>query len=264
MNKKIENGINILNEVTINLLNFNYLAIYLAKQSDINALKTLKLIILAYENKLLKKDFNINCIRNCIPISLEDTSIKKENIIGNLSLNPQHLGLLLMEFIIKNYKIDLSIEPLNNSNTYFDYWIKSFEHIENDQDLFYKRYDLIDKKLEIINYMIQNNLLDNNQINILLSSFNHCLSNEYNYTRNQLFIMKNICDKLKINEEDLENLKHQDLAQININQSIIDNSNLLNKQEIMKLELENFILGEDQCSYMLNQIPILTKKDIIK
>ena len=47
MNCYVESGIAILNDTTKDLNNLNELGIYLAKQTDIDALKSLKLLILA-------------------------------------------------------------------------------------------------------------------------------------------------------------------------------------------------------------------------
>ena len=55
-----ENGIDTLNYVTKDLDNLDDLGIYLAKETDINALKILKFIILVGRCNYLKKDFNIN------------------------------------------------------------------------------------------------------------------------------------------------------------------------------------------------------------
>ena len=56
MNAYVKSGIDILNDTTKDLKNLNELGIYLAKQTDINALKSLKLLILASENSMLEKD----------------------------------------------------------------------------------------------------------------------------------------------------------------------------------------------------------------
>lgn len=64
MNAYVKSGIDILNDTTKDLKNLNELGIYLAKQTDINALKSLKLLILASENSMLDKDFDINSVKS--------------------------------------------------------------------------------------------------------------------------------------------------------------------------------------------------------
>ena len=175
MNCYVKNGIAILNDTTKDLKNLNKLGIYLAKQTDIDALKSLKLLILASENSMLDKDFDINSVKSYTETFMRDTYKRNESVVGNLSMNPQNIGLELMDYILKNYKIDLTVQPYDSGYTIFDFWARSFARIEDDQDTFYKRYDMIDKKLEIASYMIQNGLLDVSQIDFLLTSFDRCI-----------------------------------------------------------------------------------------
>ena len=105
----VENSINILNDVTEKLNNLNSLGIYLSNQTDFNALKTLKLIILASEAKKLNKQFDINFISTTTENNYSNYK-SKETIFTNLALNPQNFALELVEYIIKNYPVDLSFQ----------------------------------------------------------------------------------------------------------------------------------------------------------
>ena len=68
---------------------------------------------------------------NKIPSFLEDLSNYLCGI-RNLSMNPQYLGLELMEFVLHNYNVDLKKKPYEYSKyTTFDYWIRQFSGIEN-------------------------------------------------------------------------------------------------------------------------------------
>lgn len=87
MQNYVRSGVAILNDITKNLKNLNNLGIYLSKQTDINALKTLKLLILASETKRLNKPFDINATNTYIYLKEELTGIvheQKENVVGNL------------------------------------------------------------------------------------------------------------------------------------------------------------------------------------
>ena len=64
MNCYVRSGISILNDTTKDLKNFNELGIYLAKQTNVDALKSLKLIILASKANVMDKDFDINSVNS--------------------------------------------------------------------------------------------------------------------------------------------------------------------------------------------------------
>ena len=255
MNAYVKSGIDILNDTTKDLKNLNELGIYLAKQTDINALKSLKLLILASENSMLDKDFDINSVKSYTKTIIDVTHKINESVIGNLSMNPQNIGLELMDYILKHYKIDLTVQPYDSGYTIFDFWARSFARIEDDQDIFYKRYDMI-KKLEIASYMIQNGLLDANQIDFLLTSFDRCIQRKHSYTREQLLRMKEIFDSIKLKEQ----------LELNVANLITQNKIELNcsKDELFRDELSNYQMLNDQCIYMFQTIPTLVKKKVIR
>ena len=116
-------------------------------------------------------------------------------------MNPQNYGLEVMDFIIRNFKVNLTLEPFDSGYTIFDYFIRSFSLIEDDENLFYKRYDMIDKKLEIVNFMIGNNILNSNQIYQIKENFDQCINNKFSYTSEQLSKMRIIIDKTNNFEE---------------------------------------------------------------
>ena len=275
MNCYVKSGIAILNDTTKDLKNLNELGIYLAKQTDINALKSLKLLILASENSMLDKDFDINSIKSYTETFMRDTYKRYESVVGNLSMNPQNIGLELMDYILQNYKVDLTVQPYDSVYTIFDFWARSFARIEDDQDIFYKRYDMIDKKLEIASYMIQNGLLDVNQIDFLLTSFDRCIQRKYFYTKEQLLRMQEIFNSIKLKEQlelNVANLITQNKIELNCSkdelikklsstESQAESSS--NKRDSWD-ELSNYQMLNDQCVYMLQTIPTLVKKKVIK
>ena len=84
MNCYAKSGIAILNDTTKDLKNLNELGIYLAKQTDIDALKSLKLLILASENSMLDKDFDINSIKSYTETIMRDTYKRYESVVGRI------------------------------------------------------------------------------------------------------------------------------------------------------------------------------------
>lgn len=275
MNCYVKSGIAILNDTTKDLKNLNELGIYLAKQTDIDALKSLKLLILASENSMLDKDFDINSVKSYTETFIRDTYKRNESVVGNLSMNPQNIGLELMNYILKNYKIDLTVQPYDSGYTIFDFWARSFARIEDDQDTFYKRYDMIDKKLEIASYMIQNGLLDVSQIDFLLTSFDRCIQRKHSYTREQLLRMQKIFDSVKLKEQlelNVANLITQNKIELNCSKDELVKKLLSIESQVESSsnrrdswdELSNYQMLNDQCVYMLQTIPTLVKKKVIK
>lgn len=275
MNAYVKSGISILNDTTKDLKNLNELGIYLAKQTDIDALKSLKLLILASENSLLDKEFDINSIKSYTKIIMRNTYKRNETVIGNLSMNPQNIALELMDYILHNYKVDLTVQPYDSGYTIFDFWARSFARIEDDQDTFYKRYDMIDKKLEIASYMIQNGLLDVSQIDFLLTSFDRCIQRKHSYTREQLLRMQEIFDSVKLKEQlelNVANLITQNKIELNCSKDELVKKLLSIESQVESSsnrrdswdELSNYQMLNDQCVYMLQTIPTLVKKKVIK
>lgn len=279
MNYYVKSGIDILNDTTKDLKNLNELGIYLAKQTDIYALKSLKLLILASENSMLEKDFDINNVKSYTKPIMRDTYMPgiykiNESVVINLSMNPQNTGLELMDYILKNHKIDLTVNLHNNGYTIFDFWARSFARIEDNQDIFYKRYDMIDKKLEIVSYVIQNELLDVNQIDFLLTSFDRCIQRKHSYTKEQLLKMKEIFDNIKLKEQlelNVANIITQNKIKLNCSKAEFikelspteSQVNFSSRRNFWN-ELSNYQMLSDQCEYMLQTIPILVKKKVIK
>lgn len=275
MNCYVKSGIAILNDTTKDLKNLNELGIYLAKQTDIDALKSLKLLILASENSMLDKYFDINSVKSYTETFIRDTYKRNESVVGNLSMNPQNIGLELMDYILKNYKIDLTVQPYDSGYTIFDFWARSFARIEDDQDTFYKRYDMIDKKLEIASYMIQNGLLDVSQIDFLLTSFDRCIQRKHSYTREQLLRMQEIFDSVKLKEQlelNVANLITQNKIELNCSKDELVKKLLSIESQVESSsnrrdswdELSNYQMLNDQCVYMLQTIHTLVKKKVIK
>lgn len=275
MNCYVRSEIAILNDTTKELENLNELGIYLAKQTDIDALKSLKLLILATDNSRLNKAFDINSIKTYIETFGNDKYKRNESIIGNLSMNPQNVGLELMEYILHHYKVDLDVQPYDSGYTIIDFWARSFARIEDDQDIFYKRYDMIDKKLDIATFVIQNNLLDVNQLDFLLTAFDRGIQRKHSYSKEQLLRMKEIFNNIKLQEQvqlNVSSLLNSHQAELSCSKDDIVKKVLSGTQLFVSSykekssydELLNYEMINDQCIYMLQTIPTLVKNKIIK
>ena len=64
-----------------------------------------------------------------------------------------------------------------------------------------KRTFLINKKLDIISYIIDLELLSNEDIKSLIDALEICVENKFSYTNEQLFIIKEIINTLRKKEE---------------------------------------------------------------
>lgn len=134
---------------------------------------------------------------------------------------------------------------------------------------------MIDKKLEITSYMIRNGLLDVDQTDFLLALFDRCIKRKHSYTGEQLLRMQEIFNSIKLKEQ----------LELNVTSLITQNKIKLNcsKEEAIKKilsiesqvesssnrkdswnELSNYQMGNGQCVYMLQTIPTLVKKKVIK
>ncbi len=279
MNCYVESGIHILNDTTKDLENLNELGIYLARETNVDALKSLKLIVLASETKLLEKSFDINYVKtytNSFENSIYNSIYKRnETVFGNLAVNPQNFGLELADYILHNYKVDLGIEPFTSGYTIFDFFARSFARIEYDEDPFYKRYDMIDKKLDMVSYMLDYELLDNSQTDLLLTCFDRCIQNKYHYTKEQLLKMKEMINQvdskqqIRLTIEDLfkQNKIKSDYSKEELSKKLLSANKDNNKScDITKSfsRLENYCMLNDQCTYMLRTIPRLVKEKVIK
>lgn len=277
MNCYVESGIHILNDTTKDLENLNELGIYLARETNVDALKSLKLIVLASETKLLEKSFDINHVKTYTN-SFENSIYKRnETVFGNLAVNPQNFGLELADYILHNYKVDLGIKPFTSGYTIFDFFARSFVRIEYDEDSFYKRYDMIDKKLDMVSYMLDYELLDNSQTDLLLTCFDRCIQNKYHYTKEQLLKMKEMINQvdskqqIRLTIEDLfkQNKIKSDYSKKELSKKLLSankDKDVNKPSDITKSfsRLKNYCMQNDQCTYMLRTIPMLVKEKVIK
>lgn len=253
--------------ITKDLEDYNELGIYLSKQTSINALKTLKLLILGVESGCLKKNLDINALRktqDAIPTDIYHT---KENIVSNLSENPQYFALELLDFITRNFEVDWHLETYG-VYTIFDYFLRALEQIEYDQAPFYKRYDMVDKRLDMIDFMVEKNLLDFNQLGNINNKFTSRIeSSEFSsYTKEQLLRMEIIVNKTKTIRNTITNLKNAGIIDSSLNPKAIYQTLSVDKDErrrIMFQELENYHLINDQCTYMNDNVRELIKQKVI-
>lgn len=278
MQNYVRSGVAILNDITKDLKNLNNLGIYLSRQTDINALKTLKLLILASQTKRLNKPFDINATNIYIYLKEELTGIehkRKENVVGNLSLNPQNFALELMEYVIKNYPVNLKFECYG-IYSFLDVWNRSFKRMDfDDMDHFYKRYDMIDKKMDLLEFMVLNGLLGKRQIFELLRTYEFCLNSDNKFSKDQLQRMQytiNRIEQFNGLHKKISALRSITKEEREMRHDEIDNIMGISRKPKLEIydsckhnaehEIQNYIMQNDQCSYMLNTLPILIKKKL--
>ena len=276
MQDYVKSGISILNDVTKDLENLNGLGIYLSKQANIDALKTLKLMVLANETGRLdrKLDINSTMILKEKPNHIEYN--QKENIIGNLSMNSHNFALEFFEYISKNYSIDYDF-TCYGIYSILENWLRSFRLMHSyEEDMFYKRYDMVDKKMDIIEFSIRNGLLKQKQIEDIFHVYNFILESDNKFSKEQLQrIEKTLItmvpyyklQKRISNSKDLtqkQKNKEHDIIDKNFNMHRKPNKELFKDvRENASKELEKYRMHNDQCAYILYEIPELIKTKTI-
>lgn len=116
--------------------------------------------------------------------------------------------------------------------------------------------------------MIRNGLLDVNQIDFLLTSFDKCIQNKHFYTREQLLRMQEIFNSIKSKEQlelNVSKLITQNKIELNCSRDelikkLSSNINQVEPTSDSFRELLDYQMLNDQCLYMLKTIPTLVKK----
>lgn len=257
MTEGVKNAITIFNNVTKDLKNYNKLGVYLAEERDIDALKTLKLLLLLDKSGKLLKEVDVNFLCSYIYRGVQ----QKENIVSCLAINPQNYALEIFDYIVKNYDVKYNFTYLTGESI-IDLWLNSFINIDDDcENIFYKRYDMIDYKLEIIDYLVSNRLLSKNQVNRVRNQYKYLLENSHAFSKEQLWkikyfidIQKYIC-KLEgiMNDKSFKGLSGGSLYSSQDDEITI-------KRRAKKELLEDYRLSYDQVSYIEYEIPRLIKE----
>ena len=105
-----------------------------------------------------------NRLRKLIINYIKRSKGKNENIFGNLAMNSQQTALDLFEYIVNNYKVNWNFECYG-SYSIFELWQRSFKRMDYDvNDLFYKRFDMIDKKFDILDFAVNNGCFKKDEI----------------------------------------------------------------------------------------------------
>ena len=254
---------------TKELTNLNELGIYLAKQDNSRALKTLKLMLLAHEANYIRKDFDLTFVLTHSPISHAEPEEACETVVSNLAFNPHNLALDLMEYIIRKYPVDFSIKP-SGVYTFFELWMRSFQRIEYDEDPFYRRYDMVDKKLNIIKYLVSSELLNPEDIDTLYTIFSRCIENPYGYSLENLRKMEDIRRDIRLRDT-FSSLKGWanssqealiDKAYERVKMTVFEEE--VKPDELSAFHLEEMEVSLDMHSYIQNTVPDLIRQKKIK
>lgn len=277
MQEYVRASIRLLNDITVDLDNLNNLSMYLSKQTDINALKVLKLIVLASETNRLIKPFDINYSSKYVyfsePLTKREYKIN-QSIVGNLSLNPQNIALDLMDYIVKNYYVDLSFECYGIYSI-IENWLRSFLRMDyDDMDMFYKRYDMLDKKIDMLEFMIFNGLLKEEQIKCLLNTYKKCLNKKNVFSKEQLhkmeymiYIISQFSDKrnvIHIRQKSKEVIENDEINDVICVRKTPNFSIYERCKQNAELKLQNYIMQNDQCVYIVGPLENMIKSKTIR
>lgn len=237
---------------TSNLKNLNGLSIYLAKDTNPTSLNILKLILLLYKTNIANNmKLDINAVRE---ITINEQKVQ-ESIASSLMNNPQNYALEILELLVKYYDVDLDNTRISGKTSFFNFAV-SMMKIEERNHPFYHRYDMTDKKLDIIEFVIKYSLATEEDLDDIHTVLNRCLENKYGYTDYQLLRMKNIHDYINL----IDSLKGK---------GILESSGLVQAKDKYDVtlypteEIGKIGLVNDDCQYILNRIPNLIANGII-
>ena len=274
-------GVRILRTATEDLNTYNNLAVYLANQHDYFSLITLKFIILTNSLGLLDKPFDINHVKTTTEDFEQYSKTTNETIIGNLAENPSNYGLELMEYIIKHYPVNLEVIPLiespnNGTRDIIARFADTLANMESDSSKFYKRYDMVDKKIDILTYLIKSGKLCEQDkfciVNTLRNAFGRDFTDEQHFKLQQLKFM---LEQKELYDMTVSFLISDGIITINdghekeeVVQKLIQNYNRKQSDEQLKIgaqqELDKEKIGLSRLRYMKYEIPQLIKKYNIK
>jgi len=250
MKYNYELGCRNLKKITENLVDLNELSLFLSKQVSFESLKTLQLMLVNERQDRLEKELDVNYQRVSIKTDGHNIEhLRCETLAGNLSVNPQRLGFDLYQLLVRNYKVDLSVEPYDSSYSINDFFIRSFYGIDNPTDAFYMRTDLIQERINLIHYLLQNKRLKENELSYLNETIENCSS--LLYTSNQL----NQLEELANRANKILTHKQPYCPKYNLKK----NGYPINMDEIKRYE-KNFRLSDETDNYMLNELtPVISR-----
>lgn len=255
-----------LNDITQELEDLNRLAMTLSGRPDSNAIKTLELIIVASTSGHLKRKIHVGSIKQKNSIYHNNITMVRESIIGNLSLNPLNIALELMDFVISNFRVDLEMQPYPTKSSVFDLWIESFDTIGDNENGFYGRYDMVDKKLSMIDFMIKNYILNQSQLDKMVEVFSSCTqkNEQFLYTPSQLLKMKQLIKKTEIPQpfyiklHNYEAINYQPL--FNDTTDFYSKTTSIEREDKMKHKLSKIIMSDNQQDYIDSEVKEIAER----
>lgn len=269
MNDYTKRSLQLLNGVFYNDVGYEKVAVMLAGDSRPEALKCLKLLILTDVGVVdckLKNKLDLNQMFNFYKMHDNRRICYQKNLFGVLSTNPQNLALDLMEYLLYHYDVLVEIRSDDDNCTYsmIDEWMYGFSGIEDDGNIFYKRYDMVEKRLQLLAYIIKNKKLSiefMEKINLILTD---CINNGYGYSDVDIVKMRLIVEYVKFKQK-LTSLLNKGVIKFSYPvervyktfgvsvDDIIDNGLLWNN-------LDDYDVGVDEYSYMRYDVLKLIKK----
>lgn len=274
-------GVRILRNATVDLDTYNNLAVYLANQHDYFSLITLKFIILTSSLGLLDKPFDINHVKTTTEDFEQYSKTTNETIIGNLAENPSNYGLELMEYIIKHYPVNLEVIPLiespnNGMQDIIARFTNNIAYMRHDDNEFYKRYDMVDKKIDILTYLIKSGRVCEQDKLYIINTLRNAV--EIGFTPEQSFKLQQlrfILGQKELYDMTVSILINEGIITINdghekeeVVQKLMLDYNRKQSDEQLKIELQRELdketIGLSRLRYMKYEIPQLIKKYNIK
>ena len=240
MNNNTESCINLINR--IDEKKYYDLALSLSAKSESYALENLRLIMLLNDAEQLKKQFDICEVSKTFKKDeYEDKLITLyESVPGNLVFNQHGYAFALLLELAKNHPVDWDLKPCNSYMSILDFYLRSMTNINYPYDRFYHRYDMLDARLDLIEYLIDNNLLTERHLYSVKKMLMECIKNNL-FGRD--IIMRTKCILGKIGDMDIQIEK--------------DNIDLRIKA---REELYNFDMSLDSKNYMQNEFLILARE----
>ena len=149
-------------------------------------------------------------------------------------------------------------------------WVRSFQRIEYDEDPFYRRYDMVDKKLNIIKYLVSSGLLNPEDIDTLYMVFSRCIENPYGYSLENLRKMEDIRRDIRLRDT-FSSLKGWanssqealiDKAYERVKMTVFEEE--VKPDELSAFHLEEMEVSLDMHRYIQNTVPDLIRQKNIK
>lgn len=176
------------------LEDFNGLGLYLAKQNNPLAIKTLDLLIMsAGDTGAEMFSYAKNIYLDQVTKVKTETGVKKNTITGNIVDNTLMLSEDLLEFMVHTYPLNLRVRDDVEADSILERYLSQLVYFDDSDNLFYQRKDIINKRLAVIDYLIENVLVSPSELEIIKAALVGCITSGKKYfTDVQLHYMRSL------------------------------------------------------------------------